>query len=298
MTILKFVIFLVVVGIGLWKSGLVSRLMEGNETQLKQKPLAFAIIAGFLFLGLFQAVGAVPAGYRGIVLRFGGVTGRVLNEGIYLVTPLVESVVFANVQTRAYVVSATSASKDLQDVKTEVTLNYALDRTKVAGIYQELRDDYLDRVVFPAIHESVKAATADFEAEELITKRPIVKEQIEKSLGERIAEYGIVMQTLSITEFQFSPEFSSAIEEKVIASQKALKAERDLERIKIEAAQTIESAKAEAESLRLQRQNVTAELLRLREIEVQRAALEKWDGVLPQTITGNVPLPFIGVGSK
>ncbi len=256
-----------------------------------------ALVSGciLLLLLLFPAVGEVPAGYRGVVLRFGGVTGRVLNEGIYFVMPFAENVELMDVQTRAYTVSARSASKDLQDVETEVTLNYALKREQTAIIYQNLRQEYIERIVFPAIQESVKAVTANFEAENLITERPLVKERIEESLKERIEDYGITLQAVSITDFQFSAEFTNAIEEKVIASQRALKAERDLERIKIEASQKIETAKAEAEALRLQRENISTDLISLRRIELQRSAVEKWNGVLPTTITGNVPLPFIGV---
>ncbi len=290
---LKILVLAILVGVGAWKS-IKQNKATGDFVINKQ---VAAVIAGcvLVLLLLFPAVGEVPAGYRGVVLRFGGVTGRVLNEGIYFVTPLADNIELMNVQTRAYTVSARSASKDLQDVKTEVTLNYAVVRDQAAIVYQNLRQEYIERIVFPAVHESVKAVTANFEAENLITERPVVKEKIENSLKERIEEYGIQLQAVSITDFTFSVEFTSAIEDKVIASQRALKAERDLDRIKIEAAQQIESAKAEAEALRLQRENISADLIELRRIEVQRRALEKWDGVLPKTLTGNVPLPFIGV---
>ena len=291
--VLKILVLAVLVGVGAWKS-IKHNKASGDFVINKQ---VAAVIAGcvLVLLLLFPAVGEIPAGYRGVVLRFGGVTGRVLNEGIYFVTPLADNIVLMNVQTRAYTVSARSASKDLQDVETEVTLNYAVERDQAATVYQNLRQEYIERIVFPAVHESIKAVTANFEAENLITERPVVKEKIENSLKERIEEYGIQLQAVSITDFQFSAEFTSAIEDKVIASQRALKAERDLDRIKIEAAQQIESAKAEAEALRLQRENISADLIELRRIEVQRRALEKWDGVLPKTITGNVPLPFIGI---
>ena len=291
---IKVIIFLVVLVIGIWRN---TSLGRGGFSYNKKGLSTFAVTIIILLL-MFSAVGIVPAGYRGVVLRFGGVTGKVLNEGIYFVMPLAEVVELMNVQTMAYTVSASSASKDLQDVKTEVTLNYAVDSTKVARVYQELRQDYLTRVVYPAVQERVKAVTANFEAEKLIAERPVVKEKIETYLMERIEKYGIQVQTVSITDFQFSGEFTKAIEAKVTASQYALKAERDLARIKIEAAQKIESAKAEAEALRLQRQNVTADLIALRQIEVQRIAVEKWNGVLPTTITGGAPVPFIGVGSK
>ncbi len=291
--VLKILVLAVLVGVGAWKS--IKRNKASGDFDINKQVATVIVGCVLVLLLLFPAVGEIPAGYRGVVLRFGGVAGRVLNEGIYFVTPLADNIELMNVQTRAYTVSARSASKDLQDVETEVTLNYAVERDQAATVYQNLRQEYIERIVFPAVHESIKAVTANFEAENLITERPVVKEKIEDSLKERIEDYGIQLQAVSITDFTFSAEFTSAIEDKVIASQRALKAERDLDRIKIEAAQQIESAKAEAEALRLQRENISADLIELRRIEVQRRALEKWDGVLPTTLTGNVPLPFIGV---
>ncbi|MCC6714910.1 MAG: prohibitin family protein, partial [Gammaproteobacteria bacterium] len=70
----------------------------------------------------------------------------------------------------------------------------------------------------------------------------------------------------------------------------ALKAQRDLERIKVEAEQKLTQARAEAESLRLQKENVTPELVELRRIEAQLKAIEKWNGYMPQVTGGAMPL--------
>jgi prohibitin 2 len=75
----------------------------------------------------------------------------------------------------------------------------------------------------------------------------------------------------------------------------ALKASRDLDRIKIEAQQKIAAAQAEAESLRLQRQNITPDLVELRRIEAMQEAIRKWNGVMP-SVTGGA-LPFIDAKS-
>ena len=97
-----------------------------------------------------------------------------------------------------------------------------------------------------------------------------------------------------MTNFQFSPSFNEAIEAKTTAEQLKLKAERDLQRIRVEAEQKISQAQAEAESLRLQKQEITPELIKLREIEAQRLAIEKWNGVLPSVTGGSIP--FISLG--
>jgi len=155
---------------------------------------------------------------------------------------------------------------------------------------------YGERIVDPAIGESVKAITAQYTAEELISKRSEVSSKIKEILSAKLATYYMVLDEINITEFKFSEEFNNAIEQKQIAEQQALKANLDLQRIEIEAKQKIEQAKAEAESLRLQKQEVTPELVQLREIEAKLKAIEKWDGKLPN-VTGGA-IPFIDVNSS
>lgn len=268
-----------------------------GETNLSM--IASIIVAGLVILAaalLTASFGQVPAGYRGVVLMFGAPTGQVLGEGFYtLFPPYIKTVELMSVQVHAYDTPAEAASKDLQVVKTQVTLNYALDPSAVVRIYRDLRQEYVERIIKPAIQEAVKATTARFTAEELITKRPEVRDAIESSLSQRLNRFGIQVVAMSITDFNFSEAFNQAIEAKVTAQQQALKAERDLQRVKLEAQQQIERAKAEAEALRIQKQNVTAELVRLRQIEAQMKAIEKWDGRMPTVVTAGAPVPLLDV---
>lgn len=135
----------------------------------------------------------------------------------------------------------------------------------------------------------VKAITARYNAVELITQREKVRDEIKGLLKSRLLNYNIVVDDFSIVNFKFSKQFEQAIEAKQTAEQFALKAQRDLERIKIEADQKMASAKAEAESLRLQKENVTPQLLKLRQIEASIKAIEKWDGHLPKISSGAIP---------
>ena len=103
----------------------------------------------------------------------------------------------------------------------------------------------------------------------------------------------VAAMVAAIVNFNFSRSFNDAIEAKTTAEQLKLKAERDLQRIEVEAKQRVAQAKAEAESLAVQRQQVTPELIQLRQMENQRMAIEKWDGKLPNVSGGAVP--FINV---
>ncbi|MDO8751677.1 MAG: prohibitin family protein [Dehalococcoidia bacterium] len=197
----------------------------------------------------FQTLGLIGPGERGVVLQFNAVTDKTFSEGLYAKVPFVESVVKMSVQTLAYEVDAGAASRDLQEVATGVTLNYSLAPDKVNRIYQQLRRDYVERIIKPAVQESVKATTAQFDAEELISKRPAVRAAIEDTLKQRISPFGITVDALSITNFQFSPTFTASIEAKVVAVQKALEAENRLRQIEIEARQREATAVGEANAI-------------------------------------------------
>lgn len=298
-SILKLIAAMIIIGLGVkWSLGYDEKTRD-RKINITKATTSAAILIAYLII-IVPAIGVVDSGYRGVVIRLGAVTGRILPEGIYVVTPLLERVEEMSVQVQAETSDASAASKDLQQVETKVTLNYALDPSRVAEIYQQLRQDYVVRVVNPAIQESVKSSTAQFEAEKLITERQLVKENIEQVLVKRLAEFGIKVNAVNITDFDFSKSFNEAIELKVKASQEALKAQRDLERIKTEAQQKIESAKAEAESLRIQREQVTPQLIELRKIEAQIKAVDKWNGQLPQIVTGGAgsPVPVLDLFSK
>jgi regulator of protease activity HflC (stomatin/prohibitin superfamily) len=215
-----------------------------------------------------------------------------------MVTPFINTVELMLVQVVAYDAVAEAASRDLQDVKAKVTLNYSLDPAQVVEIYRALRHDYEFRIIKPAIQEAVKASTARFTAEELITRRPEVREAIQGNLAQRLDRFGILTQAVSITDFAFSKSFNEAIEAKVTATQQVLKAERDLLRVRLEAQQQIEQARAQAEALRIQKENVTPALIELRRIEAQFRAIEKWDGHMPTYVAGPVPILDVFKGTQ
>ncbi|SMC26910.1 Regulator of protease activity HflC, stomatin/prohibitin superfamily [Andreprevotia lacus DSM 23236] len=255
---------------------------------LAKYAIGFVVLCFLLFLLAPFAI--VPSGMRGVVTTFGKVDPVPLGEGIHLIMPLANRVVRIDVRVQKAETEGDAASRDLQQVVTKIALNYHLDPAHVSTVYQRIGEDVENRLIDPAVSEVFKSVTARYTAEELITKREEVREQISRALVARLTPYGILVDQFSITNFRFSAAFNQAIEAKVTAEQNKLKAERDLQRIQVEAEQKIASAKAEAESLRLQKQEVTAELLKLRAVENQRLAIEKWDGRLPTVSGGATPL--------
>jgi prohibitin 2 len=205
---------------------------------------------------------AVPAGHRGVVIRFNAVTGTVLDEGLQMKVPFLDSVVMMDVRTDKYEVGAASASQDLQDVSTTIALNWRLEPTRTAEIYRTLGMEYINRIAAPAVQEVIKQVTARYPAEDLILKREIVRDEIAGLLATRLLERGIITEAVSITEFQFSATFVAAIEAKVAAEQAVWEARNKLERVKVEAEQREAEAKGEANA-RIARANGEAEYIRV-----------------------------------
>jgi regulator of protease activity HflC (stomatin/prohibitin superfamily) len=256
--------------------------------------LVLAVVVLILLFAL-APFGTVPAGHRGVMTTFGSPSDQVLSEGIHFRVPIAQKLNLVNVSIQKGEGDGDAASRDLQTVHTRVALNYHVRPDAAMTVFRDLGNEPGQRIIIPAVQEAVKAVTARFTAEELIAKRTEVRDQIVTQLRERLARHGIVVDEFSIVNFNFSRSFNEAIEAKTTAEQLKLKAERDLQRIEVEAKQRVAQAKAEAESLAVQRQQVTPELIRLREMENQRAAIEKWDGKLPSVSSGAVP--FINVGS-
>lgn len=260
-------------------------------------PLLRIIIGPIMFIAvltLLTGIVTVNSGYRGVVISFGRVTERVLGEGVHWVTPFVDSVEQVDVQLKKMEVKTEASSKDLQIVHTTMAFNYRLDPGKVNKIYQDLRNDYEVRIIGPALNEATKAAMAQFTAEGLIVQRTLVKSQLLENLKVRLNNYSIMTEDVSFTNFDFSKQFNESIERKVESEQLAQKAKNDLERVKFEAEQKVATAKAEAESLRLQKAEITKDMIELRRVEAEIEAIKKWNGVLPNMI-GTGAVPFLNI---
>lgn len=261
-----------------------------SEVNLDNFPFktVFAII--IIILLVFLSIYQVPAGHRGVLTTFGKVDLEEKQEGIGFKIPFAQQVTKIEVRTQKVMSIADSSSKDLQDVQTEIALNYHVRPEYASELFQNIGLDYKSRIIEPAIQETVKSVSAKYTAEELVTKRSEVRINLKLQLEERLQKSFIVIDDFNIVNFQFSEEFDKAIEQKVTAEQLKLKAERDLERIKIEAEQKVTTAQAEADSIRIQNEALARnqDVLKLRWIE-------KWDGVTPKVIGSSSNLINIGI---
>jgi regulator of protease activity HflC (stomatin/prohibitin superfamily) len=266
--------------------------MKSNNYKVPT-PLIFYAIGGLFFLMLFgflKPFAIVNAGERGVVMRFGKVQDAILDEGLHPIIPIVNTVKKLTVRVQKNDVDAEASSKDLQDIKVNVAVNWHVEPTAVNKVFQRLGDEeqIVLRIINPAVSEVVKAATAKKTAEEIITKRTELKEEIDVQLKERLGSYGLGVDDVSLVDISFSSEFAKAIEAKQIAEQEAKRADFEALKAEKQAQADVNRAKGLAEAQRLQRLTLTSELL-------QQQAIDKWDGKFPLVLGGEGALPFINI---
>jgi regulator of protease activity HflC (stomatin/prohibitin superfamily) len=266
-----------------------------------------AVVGGFLFaqrtLGIvvgavvfavafvFECFTIVPPGHVGVQVTMGTVNPVALQPGVNFVNPI-SSVRNVEIRVkRADLKEAQAGTKDLQSVHTDIVIQYRMSPEKVPTIYSQFGLNVDDKILGPGVNEAFKAVTAHYNSEELITKRDQVSAEILNHVRAKVAPFDIDVQGISLVNFGFSAEYQKAIEAKVIATQQKQKAEQDLERIKVEAQSRIAQAEGEAKAIAIQASAIQNQG---GAAYVQLKAIEKWDGNLPNVMSG--AMPFINVG--
>lgn len=254
------------------------------------------IIGGVLVFVLgviFSSFTVISAGHTGVQVTVGEVNPTPLSEGWHLVNPI-SSIKDVDVRLqKAELKGASAGTKDLQQVHTDIVVQYRLNSSKVPYIYKEFGLNVDDKVLGPGINEAFKSVTGHYTSEELITKRDEVSMAITEHLRSKMAPFNIDVSGVSLVNFGFSAEYQKAIESKVIATQNKLKAEQDLERIKVEAASRVAQAKGEAEAISIQAQAIQSNG---GQNYVQLQWIQKWDGNLPNTVVNGNAGMMLNVG--
>jgi prohibitin 1 len=252
------------------------------------RKLAVGVAVGALLLLGYLSVVIIEGGNRGVLVRLGTINEQVLGEGIHMVTPFVSQVYEMSIRIQKADIRGIAGTKDLQQVALDVVVNYYIDPNEIVKIYREVGNEeaIIARILTPASQEMVKAACAEKTAEELLILRTDLRETILETLTARLKVRGIIVTDVSIANLDFSDEFDRAIELKQIAQQQAQQARFLSERAENEAAAEIAKARGQAEAQRLLIQTLTPAVL-------QKMALEKWDGKLPQVVSDAKALPFL-----
>jgi regulator of protease activity HflC (stomatin/prohibitin superfamily) len=253
--------------------------------KLTPKVIFFSVVialAAVLLLG--QSFYVVPAGFVGVVTRWGAIN-RVVDPGLGIKIPLVEAVHRMSVQTQKDEIQATSASSNLQTVSAIIAVNYHLDGKFATAVYQSIGTNYQQIVVAPAIQNAFKSATARYTVENLIQQREQVRIAAETELQKQLEPYHIIVENFNIINFDFSPEFNASIEAKQVMEQNVQTAKLELEKARVSAQQKIVEAQAQADA-----QKALKDTGALTPEYMQYLFLSKWDGTLPQVMSGATPV--------
>lgn len=263
---------------------------------MKKETLMISI-ATILVIGIVivcNMVVFIKTGEIGIVTQFGAVQDRVMQAGINFKAPFIQGVKKINCKTQELTTENNSASKDLQDISMTISINYCVNVEKAPELYKNVGLDYKEIILSPILADTVKSASADYTAEETITKRTELSNKIYESLNKRLNEQGITVVNVNIINLNFSETYNQAIEEKNVALQRTLKAQQELETTKIEAEKKKVDAQATADANRILNESLSQENLEKQALENQANAIAKWNGQLPTTMAGD-SVPFLNI---
>ena len=274
--------------------------VEVVDVSKKKTGKVIGTIAGVAAVAIvgFSAITIVPAGCTGVVTTFGKVSETALSEGIHLKIPFAQQVIEISNKIQVYEADADAVSKDMQSVSSKIAVNYRIRTDSSASIYKNIGSDYENVILMPTVQESMKSVCAKYTAEELITERAKVGDEIKTEIENKIGEYGIQIEKFNIVNFDFSAAFNDAIEQKQVAEQNLLKTKTEQEQevviAEAEAQKKVIAAEAEAKSIKTKAEaqaeankTLTASLS---DELIKYQTIDKWDGVLPKVASDANPL--------
>jgi regulator of protease activity HflC (stomatin/prohibitin superfamily) len=239
----------------------------------------FTVIICFVLIILMGSWYTIASGERGVLTTFGEANMVPITEGLHFKVPLVQGIEYMDIKTQKYEADLTASSKDLQDVKIRLAINYRINPSAAAEIFTTIGNDYPDKIIYPLEQETNKMITSQFTAEELITKRDEVRRNMKIDLSEKLTPRNIIIEEVSIVNFEFSPTFTQAIEQKVTAEQNALKEQNNLKLVEFQAQQKVAQAKGEAEAIEIVNKQLSQSPQYINYMTIQ-----KWDGQMPLSL--------------
>ena len=263
--------------------------------------VAIALLAVVFLSSSFVVI---DAGHTGVVLTFGRVSSTVLQEGIHFKVPFAQRIVSIDNRIVKLEVSTEAFSRDLQTISSVVAVNYHINKDMSYSLYKQVGLGFEDVLVTPAVNEVLKAVTAKYTAQELVSSRNEVSTMLSDSLNEKLTGYGIYIDDLNIINWDFSEEYISAVEAKQVAEQTLIKTRTEQEQALVvantEAEKRVIAAEAKAKEIRTladaqaESNRVLAESLS--DLLIRYETLQKWNGELPKVTGGSTPIIDIGIG--
>lgn len=275
-----------------------SNVVDFKSKKGTGKIVGIVVAAIVVIILILSSLAIVPAGSTGVIVTFGKVSDSALNEGLHMKVPFAQELVVVSNKIQVYEADASAVSKDLQTVNSKIAVNFRVKTDSSASIYKNIGSDYQTVILMPAVQESMKSVSAKYTAEQLITERNKVGDEIKAQLESKVSDYGIQIEKFNIVNFDFSAEFNNAIEAKQVAEQNLLKTKTEQEEAIVvaeaDAKKKVIAAEAEADAIKKKadaQAEANKELAKsLNENLIKYQAVEKWDGVMPKVASSGNPL--------
>lgn len=270
-----------------------------------------------LVVSAFQPFHNVPTGSRGVITRFGAITG-IQPEGLVLLWPNERLNIFNIRAEKASVNNAEGSTFDTQPVHVSLTVQYSVMTNRVSEVFEKYsKDGDLSSYISTATQDAFKTVTARYTAPDLIAKREQVGKDLVAVLGAKIDKYGAQVLNIDMVNFAFDPSYMKAINDKVTQEQQRLAEENRLRTIEVQQRQKVVTAEAEAtaakvradgeaysklkvatadaEALRITNAAIAQnkDILELERIKVSKIQAERWNGALPVNLYGSAPIPYM-----
>ena len=259
-----------------------------KEMSLGQIAL-LSLLCLLLLITVFSSFYTIKSTERGVLSTFGKISPNVIEDGLHVKTPFIQTVKKVNIQQKKFDGKENSYTRDVQTSEVQYTINYDLVRENVNNLIRNVGDDYHNRVVVPFIRSAMKEAFGNFAATEIVENRDAVRREIENTLRRTLDSNYFLNIQFQLVDIDFDDDFENAIKEKQVAEQQALKAKNVTIQIEEQAKQTKIRAEADAEAIRIK-----AKALESNPKLVEYEAVQKWDGKMPTYMMGN-SLPLINL---
>lgn len=273
--------------------------MYGNQKREQKSSFStylkwagLAILAIFLLIVGFSGMYVIDPGYRGVKVVLGKVAQKSYVNGLGFKVPLISSMVPVDVRTRIIADSTETYTSDVQLAQIDYVLTYNLNPENVYVLYEQVGLNYEPKLINNHLFGAIKDVVGQIQAQVLVSRRDSAREVILQQLKERVDKQFIQNVGFELKDITYSKRFETAIEDKVIADQKAQEAINNTRRVTEEAEQKRIVAEAEANAMK-----VKAAALAENKKLVEYEAVQKWDGKLPNYMMGET-VPFINLGNQ